>query len=281
MSQSERARSLKPRNVRFLYGYPGISRQGYNKHKKRHDGLYVLRTSIVLYCNELRQRLPRAGMRQLYELCRRKFGEKFTIGREQCYDLFRSNGLVLRVRKCPRTTCSNYNYFIYPDLLNTTPKLKVDRFGRLCVTDITYVAFSMGWAYLSLVTDAASRMIIGYARHACLDKEGPIAALRQAISFYESHPVDFGGLIHHSDHGSQYSCNKYVEILKSKGIQIKHDTDGRLSAQRTGRAHEQHGEERMAVRYGRAQLHGTLLCCGQCRGRIQLTTSAPEHHTNR
>ena len=105
-------------------------------------------------------------------------------------------------------------------MLNTTPKLKADRFGRLCVTDITYVAFSMGWAYLSLVTDAASRMIVGYALRAGLDKEGPIAALRQAISFYESHSVDLGGLIHHSDRGSQYCCNKYVEILKSKGIQI-------------------------------------------------------------
>lgn len=220
MSQSERARSLKPRNIRFLCGYLGISRQGYNKHKERHDELDVLRTSIVMYCNELRQRLPRAGMRQLYELCRRKFGEKFTIGREQCYDLFRSNGLVLRVRKCPRTTCSNHNYFIYPDMLNTTPKLKADRFGRLCVTDITYVAYIMGWAYLSLVTDAASRMIVGYALHACLDKEGPIAALRQAISFYEAQSVDLGGLIHHSDRGSQYCCNKYVEILESKGIQI-------------------------------------------------------------
>lgn len=136
LSQSGRARSIPPtRNVRFPCGYLGISRQGYSKHKERHDELDVLRKNIVLYCNELGQRLPRAGMRQLYELCRRKFGEKFTIGREQCYDLFRSNGLILRVRKCPRTTCSNYNYFIYPDQLNTTPKLKADRFGRLCVTD--------------------------------------------------------------------------------------------------------------------------------------------------
>lgn len=105
-------------------------------------------------------------------------------------------------------------------MLNTTPKLKADQFGRLCVTDITHVAFSMGWACLSLVTDAASRMIIGYAQHACLYKEGHIATLRKTISFYESHSVDLSGLIHHSDHGSQYCCNKYVEILKPKGIQI-------------------------------------------------------------
>ena len=87
-------------------------------------------------------------------------------------------------------------------MLKITPKLKADRFGSLCVTDITYVAFSMGWACLSLATDPASHMIIGYALHACLDKECPIAALRQAISSYESDSVDRGGLIHHSDRGS-------------------------------------------------------------------------------
>ena len=35
-------------------------------------------------------------MRELYELCRRHFGDKFTIGRDQCYNIFRSNGLCQR-----------------------------------------------------------------------------------------------------------------------------------------------------------------------------------------
>lgn len=69
-------------------------------------------------------------------------------------------------------------------MLKITPKLKADRFGSLCATDITYVAFSMGWACLSLATDLASHMIICYSLHAYLYKEGPIAALRQAISSY-------------------------------------------------------------------------------------------------
>ncbi len=84
-------------------------------------------------------------MRLLYELCRRKFKEnkfkeKMTIGRDQCYAVFRANGLVQRHRKRPGTTCSNHNYFIYPDLLNTGPKLIAKRFGELCVSDITYVS---------------------------------------------------------------------------------------------------------------------------------------------
>lgn len=180
----------------------------------------MLRTSIVFYCQEVLHDMPKAGMRELFELCRRTFGRTFTIGRDQCYELFRSNGLCQRRKKRPRTTNSNHNYFVYPDLLNTSPKLKAVRFGQLCVTDITYVATSSGWAYLSLVTDAASRMIVGWALHPTLDKEGPLKAIRDAMDFYKRHGVDLSGLIHHSDRGSQYCCNDYVGLLRENGISI-------------------------------------------------------------
>lgn len=180
----------------------------------------VLCTSIVLYAQEVRKDMPKAGMRELYDLCRRKFGEKFTIGRDQCYGIFRSNGLCQRIRKCPKTTNSNHNYFIYGDLLNTTPKLRAVRFGQLCVVDITYVAVSSGWAYLSLVTDAASRMIVGWALNATLAKEGPIEAINMALAYYKEHGVDLSRLIHHSDRGVQYCCYEYVALLQVYSIQI-------------------------------------------------------------
>ena len=77
---------------------------------------------------------------------------------------FRANGLCQRVRHVrPKTTNSNHNYYIYPDLLNVTPKFVADTFGSMVVADITYVATCQGWAYLSLLTDAGSRAIVGYA----------------------------------------------------------------------------------------------------------------------
>ena len=175
---------------------------------------------------ELRTSLPKAGIRILYELCRRKYADKFTIGRDQCYELFRSNGLCLRRRKRPRTTNSNHHYHIYEDLLNTTPKLHPARFGELCVTDITYVATSSGWAYLSLVTDAASRLIVGWCLHPTLERQGPMKALSMAIDFYRKYNVELSQLIHHSDRGVQYCCNEYVDKLKSLGIQISMTQSG-------------------------------------------------------
>lgn len=206
--------------VSFLCGYLGISRQGYYKHVDRLAEVDVLRTSIVLYARDLLHDLPRAGMRELYVLCRKRFGDKFTIGRDQCYALFRSNGLCRRVRKRPRTTCSRHSCYIYGDLLNTTPKLRAARPGELCVADITYVATSSGWAYLSLVTDAASRLIIGWALHPTLGREGPLRAMKMGLECYREYGIDPGGLIHHSDRGVQYCCSEYTALLKGLGIRI-------------------------------------------------------------
>lgn len=178
MSQGEHGEGSKA-PASFLCDYLGISRQGYYKHADRSLEVDVLRSSIVLYAREVLKDMPKAGMRELHELCRRHFGQKFTIGRDQCYEIFRSNGLCQRKRKRPRTTCSNHNYFIHGDLLNTTPKLVATRFGQLCVADITYVATNAGWAYLSLLTDAASRSVPGWSLQPTLGKEGPIGALNK------------------------------------------------------------------------------------------------------
>lgn len=164
--------------------------------------------------------MPRAGMRELYNMCCRHFGDKMTIGRDQCYNLFRSNGLVLRKKKRPRTTDSRHKFYIYPDRLNVTPKLVAQRFGELVVADITYVATNDNWAYLSLLMDAATRMIVGHKLYPTLETAGPLAALHQALAFYKGKEVDLQHLIHHSDRGIQYCSNTYVKNLKTNNISI-------------------------------------------------------------
>lgn len=150
----------------------------------------------------------------------RHFGDKMTIGRDRCYELFRSNGLVQRKRKRPRTTCSNHNYYIYEDLLNTVPKYRASLFGQMMVADITYVSTKSGWAYLSLLTDSATRMIVGHALYPSLATEGTILALEMALKFYKESGFALNSLIHHSDRGSQYCSNEYVQRLKDEGIRI-------------------------------------------------------------
>lgn len=165
--------------------------------------------------------MPKSGMRELYACCVKYFRDKMVIGRDQCYEIFRSNGLVQRKKRAhPKTTNSNHNYYVYPDLLNTTPKFVADNSGRMIVADITYVAIKDGWAYLSLLTDAYNRAIVGYSLHPSLSTEGPMKALQKALLFYKENGISTSNLIHHSDRGVQYCSNQYIDALKKEHIGI-------------------------------------------------------------
>jgi transposase InsO family protein len=87
---------------------------------------------------------------------------------------------------------------------------------NLWVSDITYISLREDFGYLSLVTDAYSRKIVGYCLYPTLKSEGPLQALDMALGQYSNS----GNLIHHSDRGCQYCCHQYTEQLQTKGIRI-------------------------------------------------------------
>lgn len=201
----------------------GISAQGYYKHNDTSSELDILTASIVLFCMYIRENghLPKSGCRELYELCRERFKDKFTIGRDKFYNILRSNGLMLRRTKYrPRTTYSGHGYRLYEDLINTSPKFKPVRSGSLVVCDITYVYTLEGFAYLSLVTDAYSRYIVGYCLSRTLETEGPLNAINQAIDTYHRYGINISNMIHHSDRGIQYASKEYTKTLLSNNIRI-------------------------------------------------------------
>jgi len=138
-----------------------------------------------------------------------------SMGRDQFIELLRRHGLLIgkkRKRK-PDTTFSGHSLRKYPNLLeNLTPIVA----GGVWVSDITYIELQGQSAFLSLVTDAYSRKVVGY--HLCehLNASGPVAALQMAIADCG----DTSGLIHHSDRGVQYCCNDYVNLLKHGHIDI-------------------------------------------------------------
>lgn len=154
-------------------------------------------------------------------LCQQYFGPKFTLGRDRFCALLRRHGMMLRKRSVrPRTTNSRHRLYKYEDLLNTEPKFVPQRPGELLVADITYVAYQDGFAYLSLLTDAYSRCIVGYCLHPTLEVEGCLNALHQAFAFYDQHQIDTSNMIHHSDRGIQYAGKSYTDLLHGRGCRI-------------------------------------------------------------
>lgn len=114
--------------------------------------------------------------------------------------------LIKRRKKYHRTTDSNHPFRRYPNLIKG---LKVTRPDQVFVADITYLDTREGFLYLALLTDMASRKIVGYDVSESLAVEGSLRALNTALVEVE----DPASLIHHSDRGIQYCCYAYTDRL--------------------------------------------------------------------
>ncbi len=162
--------------------------------------------------------MPRIGTRKLhYMLSATLQKHDISIGRDKLFDLLEDYGLLIRRRKRKQisTTDSNHPFRKYPNLIR---ELELLRPNQLWVSDITYISLADCFCYLSLVTDAYSRKIIGYCLHPTLKKEGPLHALRMAQGGLPAKKQE--ALIHHSDRGLQYCCGDYITLLESSNISI-------------------------------------------------------------
>lgn len=81
--------------------------------------------------------------------------------------------------------------------------------NEVWVSDITYIDNKTETAYLSLVTDAYSRKIVGYHLHPSLHTDGVAAAMQMAVKQEQIKAP----LIHHSDRGLQYCSAQYQQLL--------------------------------------------------------------------
>lgn len=163
--------------------------------------------------------MPRIGTRKLHYLLGAALQKhNISIGRNKLFDLLAEYGLLVRRRKRRKaiTTDSNHPFYKYPNLVR---ELQVLRPNHLWVSDITYISLKERFCYLSLITDAYSRKIVGYRVHPTLKKEGPLMALEMAMQSLPVIPQSHT-LIHHSDRGLQYCCAEYTGILEKKGINI-------------------------------------------------------------
>ena len=167
----------------------------------------------------LREKSPGIGAYKLFIILKDIF-PKAMPGRDKFYKIIHKHGLMLKPERRRHTTNSNHNYRKYKNLIKEfTP----DRPNQLWVADITYVETDAGVCYLHLLTDAWTHEIIGWVLSDSLMATNTIAALEMGIN--HSAGADLSQLIHHSDRGSQYCSNAYVERLKSVNARISMTED--------------------------------------------------------
>jgi putative transposase len=106
---------------------------------------------------------------------------------------------------------------------NLVKEVIVTAIEELWVADITYIELENQFCYLSLITDAYSRKIVGYHLSDNLGAQGCVKALQMALL----HRSKFTpGLIHHSDRGIQYCSTAYTEVLHKSEILISMTENG-------------------------------------------------------
>ena len=86
--------------------------------------------------------------------------------------------------------------------------------NRVWTGDITAISTADGWLYLAVLLDLYSRRIVGWAVRPTLETELVCAAWVVAIT--RRQPA--AGLIHHSDRGSQYTSERYQQLLRAHGV---------------------------------------------------------------
>jgi putative transposase len=165
--------------------------------------------------------MPLIGTRKLYHLLRRQFEERhLVVGRDKLFTLLRNKGLlVAKRRRYTRTTDSRHWMRKYKNIVKD---LTLERPEQVFVSDITYISTKRGYSYLSLVTDACSKKIMGYALREDLSPKGCLQALEMAL---ENRTSD-APLIHHSDRGFQYCSKDYVEVLRNHDVGISMTENG-------------------------------------------------------
>jgi len=211
--------------ISVLCTYFGISRQAYYQYEWNLTEAYFHGVLLLDEIKNIRLRHPRMGVRKLQELLypfMQAHGIK--MGRDGLFDFLSMHGLLVRRRKrSVRTTHSFHWLKKYPNLIiDFTPSKP----NELWVSDITYWKMGETTLYITLITDAFSRKIVGYHLSETLHAEETLKALSVAISDAKKYQKISDQLIHHSDRGVQYCSSLYVNRLKKNHINISMTQSG-------------------------------------------------------
>lgn len=199
-----------------LCSWFGVTRQAY--YQSKHRELYELigQEILIAQITTIREDHKRLGGRKLFFMLEDFMKDhQIKMGRDALFDLLRDHNLLIKQRKRYHvTTNSNHWMKKYPNLIKDIEPLGPN---HIWVSDITYWKTKAGHYYISFITDAYSRKIVGYHVADTMEALESVAALKMAIKILKPGVT---GLIHHSDRGSQYCSSAYVKTLKKAGIKI-------------------------------------------------------------
>ncbi|UJP35955.1 IS3 family transposase [Aeromonas veronii] len=201
----------------------GISRQAYYKRNRVADERHAQGLQVVCFVRQVRLRQPRVGTRKLHYLLQGQDDDGLKVGRDRLFRILAEHRLLVQPRRAyHKTTHSFHRFYRHPNLLKAGPEQVTPVAPeQVWVADITYLPARSGPLYLSLVTDAYSRKIVGHHVHEGMHAESVAMAFKKALKQRRGS----GELIHHSDRGVQYCSGLYQSLHERYGVKCSM-TDG-------------------------------------------------------
>jgi len=202
----------------------GVTRQAYYQHFWQMEFKTTEETLVINEVLQIRKNHKHMGGRKLFEILQPFYLDHgIKMGRDAFFDLLQANNLLVRRKKRKIYTTQSFHWYRkYP---NKIKGIRPDHPNQIWVSDITYWKINCGYVYISLITDAYSRKIVGYNLADTLDAIETTQALMNALSNLST---GHKGLIHHSDRGLQYCSAEYVRLLKENEIEISMTENGSL-----------------------------------------------------
>lgn len=188
-----------------LYHIAGISKQGACQYEKRQVVFDAKVVKLVREAELLREEHPGCGVEKMYYTLKPDF-----IGRDRFIELFMQLGFrIKRKKNYRRTTYSLPTY--YPNLIDG---MLLHSPNQIWQSDITYIKVVDRFYYVVFIIDVYTKKIVGHHVSASLRAIANVKAINMALK------VNQPPAIHHSDKGSQYIYNIYLELLINNGIAI-------------------------------------------------------------
>jgi len=139
----------------------------------------------------------------------------FHCSRKRVVRLMQALGLCALVKK-PRKPTTHSDPHARFALNHLNRDFTAEQPNTKWVTDTKAVETVEGWLFVAAIVDLFSRMVVGWAMGPKDDGELVELALHMAVA--RRHPE--AGLLHHSDRGSQFTCERYQSALREIGVEV-------------------------------------------------------------
>ena len=190
----------------------GINRQIYYRSTKRSRTSKNKAEQVEELVENIRMKMPKIGGRKLYFMLNEPL-KTLKIGRDKFFNILKANHLLITPKRSYHITTNSHHRFRKHK--NLVLDYQITKPNQVWVADITYIGNRKNPSYLSLITDAYSKKIVGHYVAENLTTEGSLLALKKAINTTELKELS---LIHHSDRGLQYCSDEYQKILEKNNI---------------------------------------------------------------